>query len=151
MRRLKWIAVLVAVALAVTATALGAATQTMKLSANMNARQVVPQKPKGNVARASGNFTGTLTGSGKSSKLSWKITYRSLDHPTIVVADIHYGKPGHFGPVIVRLCGPCKSGQQGVKTVKGTWVPAIKAGDSFLTLITGKNPNGEIRGQVQAR
>jgi hypothetical protein len=29
-------------------------------------------------------------------------------------------------------------------------VPAIKLGNSFVTLITGKNPNGEIRGQIRA-
>ena len=68
-----------------------------------------------------------------------------------MIADIHYGKSGKFGPMIVRLCGPCKSGQTGRTKVKGTWVPAIKAGNSFITLITGKNPNGEVRGQVKAR
>jgi hypothetical protein len=132
--------------------AFGGAAETLKLSAKMNARQVVPDKPKGNVARATGTFTGTLTGSGSRWKLSWKITYSKLDHPRIVIADIHYGKPGHFGPVIVRLCGPCKARQQqGVVKVKESWVPAIKAGSAFITLITGKNPNGEIRGQIKAR
>ena len=67
-----------------------------------------------------------------------------------MIADIHYGKPGHFGPVIVRLCGPCKARQQqGVVKVKESWVPAIKGGSAFITLITGKNPNGEIRGQIK--
>jgi hypothetical protein len=28
-------------------------------------------------------------------------------------------------------------------------VDAIERGDSFVTLITGKNPNGEIRGQIK--
>jgi hypothetical protein len=118
----------------------------------MNARQVVPHKPKGNVARATGRFTGILTGSGSRSKLSWTITYSKLDDPRIVIADIHYGKPGHFGPVIVRLCGPCKARQQqGIVMVKSSWVPAIKSGSAFITLITGKNPNGEIRGQIKRR
>ena len=151
MRRLGWAALLLAVALAVAASALGAAAQTIGLSAKMDARQVVPQKPKGKVARATGTFTGTLTGGGSRWKLAWRITYRRLDNPSIVVADIHYGKRGKFGPVIVRLCGPCKSGQHGTRKVKATWVPAIKAGNSFITLITGRNPNGEIRGQIKAR
>jgi CHRD domain len=68
-----------------------------------------------------------------------------------VIADIHYGKPGHFGPVIMRLCGPCKSGQSGVKKVSAAWGPAIQRGNAFITLITGKNPNGEVRGQVRVR
>jgi hypothetical protein len=137
---------------ATTGAAFGGTAETLKLSAKMDARQVVPHKPKGNVARATGTFSGTLSGSGSRRTLSWKITYSKLDKPRIVVADIHYGKRGRFGPIIVRLCGPCKAGkQQGVVKVKGSWVPAIKAGNSFITLITGKNPNGEIRGQIKAR
>jgi hypothetical protein len=84
-------------------------------------------------------------------KLSWRLTYSSLDHPTIVIADIHYGKPGKFGPILVRLCGPCKSGQRGTKKVKAIYVPMIKSGNTFITLITGKNPNGEVRGQIEVR
>jgi CHRD domain len=138
--------------LVATGAALAARAETVKLSAKMDARQVVPDKPKGNVARASGTFTGTLTGRSSVArwKLSWRLTYRNLDRPRIVVADIHYGKRGKFGPVIVRLCGPCKSGQKGVVKVKSSWVDAIKAGSAFITLITGKNPNGEIRGQIRA-
>lgn len=156
MMRPTWRAALaVGIAVTVVATtgvAFAGTASTIKLSANMDARQVVPKKPKGNVARASGTFTGTLTGRGSTWKLTWKITYRNLDHPRIVVADIHYGKRGKFGPIIVRVCGPCKkSPQQGVVKVKGTWVPAIKAGNAFITLITGRNPNGEIRGQIRAR
>ena len=28
-------------------------------------------------------------------------------------------------------------------------MPAIKGGSAFITLITGKNPNSEIRGQIE--
>jgi CHRD domain len=149
-KRIRLLLVVAMFALVTTAAAFAMGTQTLKLSAKMNARQVVePRKPKGNVAHATGTFTGTLTSSGSGWKLAWRITYSRLDHPRIVVADIHYGKPGHFGPIIVRLCGPCKSGQHGVKKVKASWIPAIKLGNSFITLITGKNPNGEIRGQIR--
>ncbi len=156
MRRRTWRAALsvatVTTLAATTGAAFGGTAGTLKLSAKMDARQVVPHKPKGNVARATGTFSGTLSGSGSRRTLSWKITYSKLDKPRIVVADIHYGKRGRFGPIIVRLCGPCKAGkQQGVVKVKSSWVPAIKAGNSFITLITGKNPNGEIRGQIKAR
>jgi hypothetical protein len=139
------------VAVAATGSALGRGVGSARLTAQMDARQVVPSKPRGNVAHATGTLTGTLTGSGGSPwKLSWHLTYRRLDNPALVIADIHYGKPGKFGPIIVRVCGPCKSGQKGVTRVKGTWVPAITSGSSFITLITGKNPNGEIRGQIKA-
>ena len=47
------LAVLTATTLAATSgMAFGRSAQTVKLSAKMNARQVVPHKPKGNVARA---------------------------------------------------------------------------------------------------
>ena len=120
------------------------------LVASLRADQVVPQKPRGTVAHAAGSFTATLSGNGAGSKLSWRIAYSKLDNPRIVIADIHYGKQGKFGPVIVRLCGPCKSGQHGVTKVKETWVPAIQTGNAFITLITNKNPNGEIRGQIKS-
>jgi hypothetical protein len=138
-------------ALVVTGVAFGGKSAPGTLSASLGAKQVVPQKPKGNVAQASGAFSGTLSGTGTTRKLSWQIKYSKLDHPTLVIADIHYGKPGKFGPVIVRLCGPCKPGQHGVVKLKETWVPAISSGDAFITLITGKNPNGEIRGQINAK
>jgi hypothetical protein len=83
---------------AASGVAFAESAETIKLSARMDARQVVPQKPKGNVARATGTFTGTLGGSGAARKLSWKITYQNLDHPSIVIADIHYGKRGKFWP-----------------------------------------------------
>jgi CHRD domain len=141
---------LVAVAVVITASAVVAATQTNRLSAKMDPHQVVPKKPRGHVGLARATLTGTLRSTSSSRwNLAWKITYRHLDHPSIVVSDIHYGKPGHFGPVIVRLCGPCRSGQHGVKKVPGTWVPAIQSGNTFITLITGKNPNGEVRGQIK--
>ena len=52
------------VALASAGSTLGALGANTTLSAQMNSRQVVPAKPKGNVARASGTFTGGLAGSG---------------------------------------------------------------------------------------
>jgi hypothetical protein len=137
-------------AVAASGPGFAASGATLHLSAKMDAKQVAPRKPRGNVANATGTFSGTLARS-TTWKLSWRLSYRGLDHPTIVIADIHYGKPGKFGPILVRLCGPCKSGQHGVKKVKGIYVPMIRAGNTFITLITGKNPNGEIRGQIKAR
>jgi CHRD domain-containing protein len=148
--RIRLLLIVATFALVTAAAVFAMSTETVKLSAMMNARQVVPNKPKGDVARARGTLKATLSGSGARWKLSWKMTYRKLDHPRLVIADIHYGKPRKFGPVIVRLCGPCKSGQHGRKKVSSLWVDAIERGNSFITLITGKNPNGEIRGQIKA-
>jgi CHRD domain len=148
-RKMRLIVVTI-VALIATGAAFGEGMASSRVSARMDARQVVPHKPKGTVARAAGTFTGTLAKGGSGWKLSWRLAYTKLDHPSIVLADVHYGKPGRFGPIIVRLCGPCRSGRHGVVKVKGTWIPAIQSGKAFVTLITGKNPNGEIRGQITA-
>ena len=137
------------VALIAAGAAVAGKMTSSRVSATMNARQVIPQKPKGHVAQASGTLVGTLAGSGSHWKLAWRLAYGKLDDPRIVIADVHYGKPGHFGPVVFRLCGPCRSGQRGVKRVPFTWVPAIQRGNTFVTLITGKNPNGEVRGQIR--
>jgi CHRD domain len=142
----------VAVTLAfLAATAAFAGVSTMTLSASMNPRQVVPDQPRGKVAHATGLFVGTLSQSGPRWKLAWRISYRKLDHPVIVIADIHRGKPGKFGPILARLCGPCRSGAHGVKVVKASDVPVIKSGRAFITLITARNPNGEVRGQIVVR
>ncbi len=140
----------VVVTLVLAAATIGFATVSpLKLTANMDPRQVVPDKPRGDVADATGRFVGTLTRNDSRWRLSWGITYSKLDNPSVVIADIHRGKPGKFGPILVRLCGPCRSGANGVKPVKATDVPVIKSGGAFITLITGRNPNGEVRGQIK--
>jgi CHRD domain len=146
-------ALLVVGALAMIAVTAGfAAAKSVKVRATMTSGQVVvPRKPFGDVRDATGTFAGTLAQSRARWWLAWKITYRNLDHPIIVIADIHRGKPGKFGPVLVRLCGPCRSGAHGVKVVKASDVPVIKSGRAFITLITARNPNGEVRGQIVVR
>jgi hypothetical protein len=125
-----------------------AASAPANLKASMNALQVVPNGPRANLAHASGMFRGTLSRSGSGWKLAWRITYRDIGTPIITIADIHRGKPGHFGPILTRLCAQCHSGQQGRKTLTSADVSMIKSGGAFLTIITDKYPNGAIRGQI---
>ena len=134
--------------------ALGGSTGALSLSATMTARQVVtpknkPWKPPASVAKAHGTFVGTLI-SGKRS-LKWRITYASIGASTLNIADIHLGKPGRFGQVLARLCGPCKSGQSGTKKISALASQSIRSGNSWITVITSKYPNGVIRGQIKAR
>jgi CHRD domain len=146
--------VLAAVAAPTLAAAAGAAATTDRLSANMNTRQVVtpknkPWKAPARVADAKGTFTGTFNR--KTRKLRWRITYSGIGSRRLTLADVHNGPRGKFGAIIVRLCRDCKSGQKGVRKIKRSFVNAITSGNSWVTVITDKYPNGVIRGQIKVR
>ncbi len=113
-----------------------------RFRASLNRGAEVP-KPNGVSVLASGTFTATLSGS----KLSWKLTFKRLTG-SATAAHIHLGKKGKAGPVIVPLCGPCKSGVTGTAVVSKSIVNELKAGDTYVNVHTVKNAPGEIRGQV---
>jgi hypothetical protein len=121
--------------------------KTTRYRAGLNATAEVP-KPTGVPAGARGTFTVTLTTKGSSSSVAWTLTYRSLTGK-VMAAHIHRGKPGKAGPVIVPLCGPCKTGQKGKAPVSKTVANAMKAGSAYVNLHTARNQAGEIRGQVK--
>jgi len=79
------------------------------------------------------------------------VSYSNLGSTALVIADIHTGKSGRFGPILIRLCGPCKPGQSGVKTLKSGALATLKSGNTWATLITDKYPNGVVRGQIHGR
>ncbi len=115
----------------------------------LTSRQEVP-KPTGNVRRASGAFTATVTKSGKNVRLSWRLTFARLSGPA-AAAHIHVGARGRSGPVVVALCGPCRNGvrRQNV-ALRPNVVAALEAGRAYVNVHTGQNPAGEIRGQIAA-
>ena len=106
-------------------------------------------KPKGNVRRAQGTFTATITKSGSSAVISWRLTFRKLTGRAIA-AHIHSGARGKPGPVIVSLCAPCRSGARGRATVNASVLLALESGRTYVNVHTKKNPSGEIRGQLPA-
>jgi hypothetical protein len=114
----------------------------MEFNAKLNSRQETPS-PRGEPARAGGSFSAKLTGT----TLTWKLTFSHLSGPA-VAAHIHSGKKRKAGPVIVPLCGPCKSSSAGSKKVSAAVVKALQGGDTYVNVHTSKNPNGEIRGQI---
>jgi hypothetical protein len=129
-----------------------AASKVYRLSAAMTPGQVVtPQNRPWHVppalAKARGSLTATLDT--KRLTLTWRIGYTGLGSPSLVIADIHIGKPGRFGPILVRLCDHCKSGQSGVKKLKAVAPAILLSGNTWLTLITGQYPNGVLRGQIK--
>jgi Cu/Zn superoxide dismutase len=106
-------------------------------------------RPKGKVARARGTFSATVTRSGSSGVIVWKLTFGKLTGKA-VAAHIHSGARGKAGPVIVPLCAPCRSGRTGRATVSASVLNALESGRTYVNVHTLKNPAGEIRGQLAA-
>ena len=106
-------------------------------------------KPKGRLARAKGTFTATVSRSGTTGVITWRLTFSKLSGRAIA-AHIHSGARGKAGPVIVPLCAPCRSGARGRATVDGSVLDALESGRSYVNVHTKKNPAGEIRGQIAA-
>jgi hypothetical protein len=155
MKRLHGTVVAIAsTALLAPALAGSADTNVVELVAKMTPKEVVTPANKAWTAPASlkqahGNLTAKTSADGR--RLSWKISYSNLGPTTLVIADIHIGKSGQFGPILVRLCGPCKPHQSGVKTLKPGMLATLKSGNTWATLITNKYPNGAVRGQIHGR
>jgi len=106
-------------------------------------------RPKGKLAKAKGTFTATVTRSGTSGVITWRLTFGKLSGRAIA-AHIHSGARGKAGPVIVPLCAPCRSGAHGRATVDASVLGALESGRTYVNVHTTKNPAGEIRGQIAA-
>ena len=119
---------------------------TAGIKTTLTSRQEVP-RPAGNVGRAGGSFTGTVTKSGRTVRLSWRLAFARLTGRA-VAAHIHIGPRGRSGPVAVPLCGPCRSGVRRTVTLKPAVVAALEGGRAYVNVHTGRNPAGEIRGQI---
>ena len=136
-----------AVALAIVGVALaGSAGTAYSYRATLAPGGEVP-KPKA-PAGARGVFTATVTESGSTRTLSWKLTFRGLSGKA-VAAHIHKGKAGVAGAVIVPLCGPCKTGQTGKVRVSNDTADVLERGGAYVNVHTAKNAAGEIRGQIK--
>jgi hypothetical protein len=106
-------------------------------------------KPKGNVRRAKGLFTATVTKQGDSAVIAWRLTFSRLTGKA-VAAHIHRGAPGKAGLVIVPLCAPCRNGMRGRATVGASVMAALEAGRAYVNVHTARNQAGEVRGQLRA-
>jgi hypothetical protein len=106
-------------------------------------------KPKGKLAKERGTFTATVSRTGTSGVITWRLTFGKLSGRAIA-AHIHSGARGQAGPVIVPLCAPCRSGAHGKATVSASVLDALESGKTYVNVHTTKNPAGEIRGQIPA-
>jgi Cu/Zn superoxide dismutase len=126
----------------------GQLATTASISTTLTSRQEVP-KPKGNVKRATGAFTGTVAKVGTTATIAWRLRFSKLTGRAIA-AHIHIGRVGRAGPVSVALCGPCRNGQRGTANLTAAALAALEAGRAYVNVHTPKNPGGEIRGQIRA-
>ena len=122
---------------------------TTKYRAALTAGSEVP-KPTGAKAGARGTFDLTKTESSGSFSIAWTLGFKNLTGRA-AAAHIHRGKVGKAGPVLVSLCGPCRSGQKGKAKISKSVAAAIKAGTTYVNVHTAKNAAGEIRGQIKKR
>jgi len=121
---------------------------TASIATSLNARQERP-KPKGNVGRATGTFTATVAKLGAKAQIAWRLKFSRLTGRALA-AHIHIGQRGKAGPVVVPLCGPCRSGAKGTASLTTATVRALENGRAYVNIHTKKNPAGEIRGQIRA-
>jgi Cu/Zn superoxide dismutase len=144
----KGLALFVVAVFLLMAGAAGARTQASKvqISAKLAAANETPT-PKGNVASATGAFTGTLTKSDTGAVLTWQLTFSNLSGDAIA-AHIHIAARGVAGPVVVPLCTPCSSPVTGTSNINATMLEAIQSDRAYVNVHTKANPAGEIRDQV---
>jgi len=94
-------------------------------------------------SHGTGTFTGSITGG----KLKFTLKFSHLTGAA-TAAHIHMGAKGVSGPVVVPLCGPCKTTVTGTASVSAAVLSAIKKGKAYVNVHTAKYPAGEIRGQL---
>jgi Cu/Zn superoxide dismutase len=114
----------------------------------LNAGQEVPE-PTGDVSGARGLFTASVTKSGRTATMTWRLTFSGLTGAA-AAAHVHIGARGQAGAVAIPLCGPCRNGVTGRATVGGATLEALQAGRAYVNVHTAQNAPGEIRGQIAA-
>lgn len=129
-------------ALVVSSLALGGRRAPIMIGAKLTAAEEVPAQVVKNT-KAHGSFTGDITGK----KLTFTLTFTGLTGPA-TAAHIHLAGMGKAGPVVVPLCGPCKSPVKGTATLSASVLAALPKHNLYVNVHTAKNPAGEIRGQV---
>jgi hypothetical protein len=126
----------------------GQLATTADVTTTLNSRQERP-RPKGNVRRATGTFTGAVAKLGTTGTIAWRLRFSGLTGRA-GAAHIHIAPRGRSGPVAVALCGPCRNGARGTANLTAAVLRALEAGRAYVNVHTGRNPAGEIRGQIRA-
>jgi outer membrane murein-binding lipoprotein Lpp len=122
-----------------------ATTAAVTIRPRLDAGQEV-QRPKRTPANATGQFTARLKGT----TLTWSLSYRHMSG-RVTAADIQEAPAGAIGPVIVVLCGPCRSPASGSTLLGVAAAKAMRSGRTYVNLRTKGNPRGEVRSQIKLR
>jgi hypothetical protein len=95
---------------------------------------------------AAGHFTATLNGT----TLTYRLTFAHLSGAA-TAAHIHGPAGRHVNAaVLVPLCAPCTSPLTQSINLTHDQIDLMERGKTYVNVHTGKNPNGEIRGQIVA-
>src|SRR5262245_25524983 len=137
------VAGVVAAVFSVVAAGVAAPSSTMKLQANLSAKQ---QKPPQVVKapNASGQYTGTLVIGKDRGTLTSRLTFSRLSSdPTL--AFIRLPKSGKQGQVVLQICRgkACKSGVEVTSILDVGVAKSLSARKGYVTIETKKNPKGE--------
>jgi hypothetical protein len=112
------------------------------LQANLTAAQEVPAP---DVTGHNPQGTATTLILENDLTIQYQITVQDLTGPAIL-AHIHEAPPGTPGPVVITLDHTTLQGTTPALT--DAQLRALFAGDLYLNVHTGQNPEGEIRGQI---
>jgi hypothetical protein len=122
------------------------ADSTYAFKATLNSGQEVPHPNA--PAGAAGTFVAKSVEKSSGTTLTWTLKFHGLSGKAMA-AHLHMGAKGKAGPVLVPLCGPCKTTETGTVTIKSSVESALEKGTTYVNVHTAKNAGGEIRGQVR--
>jgi CHRD domain len=130
------------VALAMSATP--SVAETMSFKADLKGASEVPPTP----SKGTGNLTATYDTMSK--KLSWKGNVSGLSGNATAAHFHGPAEPGKNAAVMVPAPGTTTGAFEGTATLTDDQAKALMAGQTYFNVHTAANPNGEVRGQVEA-
>lgn len=151
-RRIATVAALLGLALCIVCVGLASASATTyRLHATLTAgQQVPPQTVK--TPKASATFTGTLVLDTKTGTLTWQMKSSGLSSP-IKSAYILFPAKGKQMQVSIGLCSGkgCASTAAARSSMLSPTIASVISGRAgYVTIVTAKNPQGEVRGKLVA-
>jgi CHRD domain len=118
--------------------------ETMSFKAELKGASEVPPT----TSQGTGNLTATYDTTSK--KLSWKGNVSGLSGNATAAHFHGPAEPDKNAPVMVPAPGTTTGAFEGAATLTDEQGKALTAGKTYFNVHTAANPNGELRGQVEA-